>query len=69
MTSSALMQITDLSDADVYLSMSAIMKLTRHGAITRTHTPCLVVANMAHVGHVSQCHSFGVMRSLQSYCS
>ena len=28
-------------------SMSAIMKLTKHGAIIPTHTPCLVIANMA----------------------
>ena len=27
--------------------MSAIMKLTKHGAIIPTHTPCLVITNMA----------------------
>ena len=30
-------------------SMSAIKKLTRHGAITHTHTPCLLIANMADI--------------------
>ena len=30
-------------------SMSAIMTLTKHGAMISTHTPCLVIANMADI--------------------
>ena len=38
-------------------SMSAIMKLTKHGAIIPTHTPCLVIANMADMEAVQNCIS------------
>ena len=42
-------------------SMSAIMKLTKHGAIIPIHTPCLVIANMADVEAVRNCIStYGV---------
>ena len=36
-------------------SMSAIMKLTKHGAIIPTHTPCLVIANMADMEALRNC--------------
>ena len=36
-------------------SMSAIMKLTKYGAIILTHTPCLVIANMADMEAVRNC--------------
>ena len=32
--------------------MSTMGKLTRHGTITHTHTPCLVIANMVDIGKV-----------------
>ena len=37
-------------------SMSAIMKLTKHGAIN-THTPCLIIADMADMEEVRICIS------------
>ena len=37
--------------------MSAIMKLTKHGAIIPTHTPCLVIANMVDMERVQKCIS------------
>ena len=40
-------------------SMSAItiMKLTKHGAIIPTHTPCLEIANMTDMEAVRNCIS------------
>ena len=38
-------------------SMSAIMKLTKHGAIIPTHTPCLVTANIVDMEEVQNCIS------------
>ena len=38
-------------------SMSAIMKVTKHGAIIPTHTPCLVIANIADMEAVWNCIS------------
>ena len=38
-------------------SMSAIMKLIKHGAIIRTHTQCLVIANMTDTRAVRNCIS------------
>ena len=38
-------------------SMFAIMKLTKHGVIIPTHTPCLVIANMADMEAVWNCIS------------
>ena len=37
--------------------MSPIMKLTKHGAIIPTHTPCLVIANMVDMEAVRNCIS------------
>ena len=37
--------------------MSAIMKLTKHGAIIPTYTPCLVIANMVDMERVQKCIS------------
>ena len=37
--------------------MSAIMKLTKHGAIIPTHTPYLVIANMVDMEWVQNCIS------------
>ena len=43
-------------------SMSALMKMTKHGAInTHTHTPCLVIANMAATEDVRVCISAEVL--------
>ena len=39
--------------------ISAIMKLTKHGAIISTHPPCLVIANMADMEAVLNCTSAG----------
>ena len=44
-------------------SMSAIMKLTKHGAIAPTHTPCLVIASIADMELVRNCTSAGLMCS------
>ena len=38
-------------------SMSATMKLTKHGAVISKHTPCLVIANMADMEAVQNCIS------------
>jgi len=47
--------------------MSAIMKLTKRGAIIPTHTPCLVIANMADIKAVQNCISAHQMPILESF--
>ena len=34
------------------MNIYVYLKLTKHGAVAHTHTPCLVIANMVDVGEV-----------------